>query len=163
MDRREFFKLAGVGAGALLVAPQFALPEPEGPIEPVQEPSISREVGYIYRGNTQVAAVANCTIEMHTPVIEVSSREYMPYRDFTPGKPEVSIYGDLLPLEGSSTRDLMGSDEMHRIILAYPDRDIEIDTEGILTSVGLASSMNKLLVFSFTFQVVGEAHINYTS
>ena len=33
MERREFFKLAGAGAGALIVAPQFVLSEPK-PKEP---------------------------------------------------------------------------------------------------------------------------------
>lgn len=162
MDRRTFFKMAGAGAGALLVVPKIATAvfvEPESKTPEIPTPhKPNYEVGHIYRGNTQIAAVANCNISIENPMINVTSRDMMGgYLEWAPQGPvEITISGDMLNLTSMSPHDMIMDDSMLRIILAYPGGEGKIDAEGMIVSTAVSGSfMNEKLVCSFEFRVTG--------
>ena len=135
-----------------------------------QPPPGQYEMGYIYRDNTQIAAVANCCVEMHQ-LLDHAAIDYNGWKVWhTSGPIETTISGDLFPLENeneSSTYEaaqfsLKMGDETLRIILAFPQGDMKIDAEGYITSTTIESSMDSPLVHSFTFQVMGEIQMLYT-
>jgi hypothetical protein len=162
MDRRTFFKMAGAGAGALLVVPKIATAvfvEPEVPPVPEVPPSTNAvyEVGHIYKGNTQIAAVANCNISISNPMINMTSTTMGGYQEWLPqGPSEITISGDMLALTDMTPHAMIMNDDMLRIILFYPGGEGKIDAEGIIVSTAVSGSfMNEKLVCSFEFRVTG--------
>jgi len=166
MDRREFFKLAGLGAGALLSKPELELyellnkPVPEEPEVPKVK-QIQYEAGYIYRGAEQVCAIANCNIEMNRDTIEITTSNDLPYRTFWPGKLEVIISGDLTMLVDNTTEwELFNSEELLHCVVSGPDKSFTVEADGLIVSINTMAQIDHPLVSSFEFRVSGEAFIN---
>jgi len=161
MDRRTFFKMAGAGAGALLIVPSIVTMQLDEPKKIVPKDKPNLIPGFLYQGNTQVAAVANCGIDMYWPTDTVFGRDGWAH-SYRSGKMETTIHGDMLPLlEDYMYRTAL--DEEYRILLNMPDGQMYLDAEGYLSRIGLDSSMDSDMVYDFVFQVNGAATLNYSA
>jgi hypothetical protein len=169
MDRRTFFKMAGTGAGALLVIPRIVTfapePVPEPIPEPVPEPKVNLTPGYLYRENTQIAAIANCSMEMCRPTTSFES--VSGWLQTVPAGPvETTIQGDLLPLGDFNPMRRM--DENLRIVLFMPQNhgrivgysDTSLEAEGFITETTISGTWDNPIIQTFKFQVIGEVYIN---
>jgi hypothetical protein len=161
MDRREFFKRAGLGAGALIAAPQLELynelfqPEPE----PQPKVKVEYEAGYIYFEGDQVFAVNNVTFDFRCEAIDVTTSEDLPYARYIPGPVTATMKGDCLPLTQSDP--LIYMDDMSHICLSFPGRDGEtIEADGYVTHLAYSSAYGEAITYGFEFEVSGAATIN---
>ena len=166
MDRREFFKLAGTGAGALLSAPEMELYELLN--KPVEEPkpktttrkTIHYETGFIYRGEEQIAAIANCIIDAWAEPINITTIDNMPWEYYIPGPMHITISGDLIILnDDMHAMDLIDIEELLHIVVAMPDGNSSVEADGMITNISSISHIDHPLVNYFEFHISGEATI----
>ena len=162
MDRREFFRRAGLGAGALLVAPQLGFSSESLPETPAPPKPLKYESGFIYQNGEPIAAIANCDLRLECEIIGTRSWDPSEKEDptFMQGLPTGYFSGDLLPLGDMNASDLLHCDELLHIVVRFPDgQDIWLEADGLITSINTMVTLHHPLVHGFEFQTSGATTI----